>query len=115
MKDYLGYVNDYISGALSSELMVEVQARLATDEELHNEYRILLSSREYIKAKSLLEEVETEPELHHVEELVDQFFNEQDEFRFMNNRKRNYLVITVHILSILFLATVMIIRLINSA
>ena len=113
MKDYLGYVNDYISGALSSDLMVEVKARLAYDEELHSEYRILLSSREYIKAKSLLEEVETEPELHHVEELVDQFFNER-EFRYMYNRKRKYLVITIHIISVLFLAAVMIIRLINS-
>jgi hypothetical protein len=114
MKDYLAYVNDYISGVLSSELMVEVKARLATDEELHNEYRILLSSREYIKAKSMLEEIETEPELHHVEDLVEQFFNEQDEFRRMRYRKRKYLVITIHILSILFLATILFIRISNS-
>lgn len=77
MNDYLGYINDYISGTLSPEIMVEVKARLTNDEELQNEYRILLSSREYIVAKSMLEETESDPDLHLVEELVEQFFKER--------------------------------------
>ena len=114
MKDYLGYVNDYISGALSPDLMVEVMARLTADEELQNEYRILLSSREYIKAKSMLKEIETDPELNLAEELVEKFINEQDEFRWKNIRKRKYLIITIHVLSVLFLAIVLYIRMSSS-
>ena len=114
MKDYLGYVNDYISGALSPELMIEVAAKLTADEELQNEYRILLSSREYIKAKSMLVEIETDPGLYLAEGMVEKFINEKNGYRWINTRKRKYLVITIHVLSVLFLVIVMLIRMINS-
>lgn len=78
MKDYLGYIDDYISGTLPADLIAEVKLRLIRDEELRKEYQILLASRQYIIAKSTLEEIKSDPELHLAEELVEEYLSDHD-------------------------------------
>lgn len=87
MKDYTKYIDDYISGNLSPELMDEIRERLSTDEELNEEYQILRKSREYLKAKMMLEEIESDPDLAKAEEMVEKFFQETDQSRSSKTRK----------------------------
>lgn len=78
MTEYSEYINDFISGTLPPDKMKEFQAKLAIDKELHEEYQILLRSREYIKARSMLEEIENDPYLEEAEELVRLHFDESE-------------------------------------
>ena len=74
MTEFTEHINDYISGKMSPEEILAFENSLALNEGLREQYQILLSSREYIKAKSVLEEIENDPDLPLVmEQVIDHY------------------------------------------
>ena len=63
MPDYTDYINDYISGELSPGEMKQFEAKLAIDDELNVEYLLMINAKDYIKARTTLEELENDPDL----------------------------------------------------
>ena len=63
MPDNGDYIADYLSGSLSPEEMKAFEERLQTDEELNAEYQALSKGMEYLKARSMLEEIENDPDM----------------------------------------------------
>lgn len=72
MIDYTQHINDYLSGKLSPDKRVELEAMLAIDKDLQEEFQIISSSRDYLKARAMLEEMENDPTLEEAERLVQQ-------------------------------------------
>lgn len=74
MIDFTEQINICISGKMSPEEILEFENNLAENEELREHYQILLSAREYIKAKSVLEEIESDPDLPIImEQVIDHY------------------------------------------
>ena len=81
MSDHTEYINQYLSGELSGEERLAFEARLASDRELNEQYRLVMQAKDYIKARSLLEEIENDPDLPQAEAQVEEYFsglNESD-------------------------------------
>ncbi len=81
MIDFTEQINKSISGTMSPEEMPEFENNLANNEELREQYQILLSAREYIKAKSVLEEIEGDPNLPSIMEQVIDHFEGRDAYQ----------------------------------
>lgn len=81
MKDYSDYINKFLSDVLSPNQKEEFRSQLLNDEILREQYHILMKSREYLKAKSDLEEIENDPDLHLAEQLVNEFYAGKKESR----------------------------------
>jgi tetratricopeptide (TPR) repeat protein len=75
MSDYLDYINQYISGELSEEERRAFEARLASDKELNEQYQLVLKAKDFIKARSVLEEIENDPELPLAEAQVEEYLS----------------------------------------
>lgn len=63
MINYTEQINKNISGKMSPEEILEFESHLDQNKSLREQYLILLSAREYIKAKLVLEEIESDPDL----------------------------------------------------
>ena len=79
MPDNGDYIADYLSGSLSPEEMKEFEARLETDEELNEEYKLLARGMEHLKASIMLEEIENDPDLPELEKEYAAYFSEKKE------------------------------------
>lgn len=66
MEDIYNDINKLISSKLSHQRTRAILALLENDDKLREEFRILLYSREYLKAKSSLVEIENDPDRHNV-------------------------------------------------
>jgi hypothetical protein len=74
MIDFTEQINKCISGKMSPEEILEFENNLSENEDLKEQYLILLRAREYIKAKSVLEEIEGDPDLPSImEQVIDHF------------------------------------------
>jgi len=74
MINFTEQINNCISGKMSPEEMFKLENSLKENEGLREQYQILLSSREYIKAKSVLEEIENDPDLPQVmDQVIDHY------------------------------------------
>lgn len=74
MINFAEQINKYISGKISPEEIPEIENSLAKNEGLREHYQIMLSAREYIKAKLVLEEMESDPDLPSImEQVIDHF------------------------------------------
>lgn len=78
MTDYTDFINNFLSGTLSKEQSAEFRKQLLTDENLQEQFTILSSSREYLKAKSTLEEIENDPDLPMAALLVNEYYQEKE-------------------------------------
>jgi tetratricopeptide (TPR) repeat protein len=87
MTDHSDYIMAYISGDLSAEEKKQFEARLAADEELHRQFQIWAKGVEYIKARSMLEEIENDPNLPKADAQVKEWLA-GDEARKANSRSR---------------------------
>lgn len=105
MIDFTEQINKCISGKLSSEEMLDFETSLAKNEALREQYQILLNAREYIKAKSVLEEIESDPDLPMVmEQVIDHYEgNDVYELDAMNLSRVRYILIPAALLGILLL------------
>lgn len=110
MKDYLQYIDDYISGKLPPGLMEEMKERLEIDEELHEEYQILRKSREYLKAKSMMVEIESDPDLANAEEIVDKYYQETDISSGVKRRRQRFFYLITTSAAAIFVGIFIIIR-----
>lgn len=74
MIDFTEQINKCISGKMSPEEILEFENNLSKNEGLKEHYLIMLRAREYIKAKSVLEEMECDPDLPSImEQVIDHF------------------------------------------
>jgi tetratricopeptide (TPR) repeat protein len=87
MTDHSDYIMAYISGDLSAVEKKQFEARLAEDEELHRQFQIWAKGVEYIKARSMLEEIENDPNLPKADKQVKEWLA-GDEVRKANSRSR---------------------------
>jgi hypothetical protein len=78
MINYTEQINKNISGKMSPEEILEFESNLAQNEGLREQYLILLNAREYIKAKLVLEEIESDPDLPMIMDQVISHFKEID-------------------------------------
>ncbi len=102
MIDFTEQINLCISGKMSPEEILVFENNLAKNEELREQYQILLSAREYIKAKSVLEEIESDPDLPMImEQVIDHF--EDNEISTMNLHRAWYILIPAALFGILLL------------
>jgi len=82
MIDNTKYIADYISGNLSQEEMEQFEFKKENERTLENEFQIVLKSREFLKARSMIEEIENDPDLPHADAIVQEYFaNEEAEER----------------------------------
>ncbi len=81
MIDFTEQINKCISGKMSPEEILEFENCLSTNEDLKEQYLILLRAREYIKAKSVLEEIEGDPNLPSIMEQVIDHFEGRDAYQ----------------------------------
>ena len=93
---------------MSPEEMPEFENNLANNEELREQYQILLSAREYIKAKSVLEEIESDPDLPMImEQVIDHYESNVGydgyEISAMNLHRAWYILIPAALFGILLL------------
>jgi len=102
MIDFTEQINKSISGKMSPEEMPEFENNLAKNKELREQYQILLSAREYIKAKSVLEEIESDPDLPMIMEQVIGHY-EDNEISTMNLHRAWYILIPAALFGILLL------------
>jgi len=77
MPDNGDYIADYLSGSLSPEEMKAFEARLATDEELNREFQLLSKGMDYLKARSMKEEIENDPDLPGLDKEYEAYFSEK--------------------------------------
>jgi len=76
MEDFYNDINYLISSKLPFQRRREILALLKNDNKLREEFEILLHSREYLKVKSALVEIEHDPEqLHAMEQVQNHFAN----------------------------------------
>lgn len=78
MTDYTQYINDYLSGNLSAEKTKDLKERLAVDKDLQDEFHIISSSREYLKARTTLDEIEGDSLLEEADRLVMEHFTAKE-------------------------------------
>ena len=78
MTDHSDYIMAYLSGDLSAEEKKQFEARLAADKELHRQFQIWTKGVEYIKARSMLEEIENDPDLPKADKQVKEWLAEKD-------------------------------------
>ena len=87
MTDHSDYIMAYLSGDLSAGEKKQFEARLAADKELHRQFQIWAKGVEYIKARSMLEEIENDPDFPKADKQVQEWFAEKDA-RKVNSRSR---------------------------
>jgi len=87
MTDHSDYIMAYLSDDLSAVEKKQFEARLAEDEELHRQFQIWAKGVEYIKARSMFEEIENDPDLPGADKQVKEWFAEKDA-RKANSRSR---------------------------
>lgn len=81
MKDYTDYINNLLSDFLPPDQKEKFRSQHLINEKLREQYYILLNSREYIIAKSGLEEIENDPDLHLAEQLVNDFYEGKEDIQ----------------------------------
>ena len=105
MTDFAEQINKHISGKMNPEEILEFESNLAKNEDLKEQYLILLSAREYIKAKLVLEEIESDPDLPIImDQVIDHYEgNEAYKLDAINLPRTLYILIPAILLGILLL------------
>jgi len=94
MKDNSQYIDDYISGILTREEMEKFESKKEKDPNLENEYQIWAKTREFIKARSMIHEIENDPDLPLAEEMVKEYFMQEDiEIKRRSKLRRGLLIL----------------------
>lgn len=76
MSDNEAYINKFLSGALSPEEEAEFKSRLKSDDELYAEFLLETEMKDHIRARTLLEEIENDPDLPRVQAEVDVYMED---------------------------------------
>ena len=85
MINFAEQINKHISGNMSPEEIGDFENILSKNEGLREHYQIMLSAREYIKAKLVLEEMESDPDLPTIMDQVINHYEGNDQPCFQLN------------------------------
>ena len=101
MKDNSQYIDDYISGALNEEEMEDFEGRKGKEPELEQEYQIFAKSREFLKARAMIHEIENDPDLTKAEEIVNTYYEQVDADARRRSKIRKGLLISLSAAAVL--------------
>jgi len=95
MIDNTKYIENYISGALNEQEMEQFELRVDSDHDFHDEYQLIIKTREFLKARNTLHEVENDPDLPNAEALVREHFEQEATTEYRESRTRKIVFLSL--------------------